>query len=48
MPFAATWMEPEILIIHEVSEKDKHHMIITYIWSLKYSTNDLSIKQKRS
>ena len=29
MPLAATWMEPEILILSEVSqkEKDKYHMI---------------------
>ena len=29
MPFAATWMEPETLILSEVSqkEKDKYHMI---------------------
>ena len=29
MSFAATWMEPEILILSEVSqkEKDKYHMI---------------------
>jgi len=29
MPFAATWMELEILIVSEVSqkEKDKYHMI---------------------
>ena len=29
MPFAATWMEPESLILSEVSqkEKDQHHMI---------------------
>ena len=29
MPFAATWMEPETLILSEVSqkEKDKCHMI---------------------
>ena len=29
MPFAATWMEPEIIILSEVSqkEKDKYHMI---------------------
>ena len=29
MPFVATWMEPETLILSEVSqkEKDKYHMI---------------------
>ena len=29
MPFAATWMEQETLILSKVSqkEKDKHHMI---------------------
>ena len=29
MPFAATWMDLEILILREVSptEKDKYHMI---------------------
>ena len=29
MPFAATWMELEIIILSEVSqkEKDKYHMI---------------------
>ena len=29
MPFAATWMEPETLILSEVSQKkkDEYHMI---------------------
>ena len=29
MPFAATWLQPEIIILSEVSqkEKDKYHMI---------------------
>ena len=29
MPFAATWMDPEIVILSEISqtEKDKYHMI---------------------
>ena len=39
MPFAATWMELEILILSEVSQKDKHH-IITYMWNLKYGTDE--------
>ena len=30
MPFAATWMDLEIIILSEISqtEKDKHHMIL--------------------
>ena len=48
MPLAATWMELETLVLNEVSqkEKDRHHM--NHMWSLKYGTNDLSTKQKRS
>ena len=41
MPLAATWMQLEILILSEVSqkEKDKHH-IITHIWNLIYGTDE--------
>ena len=40
VPFAATWMHLEI-ILNEVTqkEKDKYH-IITYMWNLKYDTNE--------
>ena len=40
MPFAATWMQLEVLILSEVSqkEKDKHHDI-TQMWNLNYETN---------
>ena len=27
MPSAATWMQPEILILSEVSQEDKYHVI---------------------
>ena len=39
MPFAATWMDLEIIILSEESqkEKDKYHMI-SQMWSLKYDT----------
>ena len=28
MPFAASWMNPGIKILSEVSQKDKYHMIL--------------------
>ena len=30
MPFAATWMEPETLMLSDISpkEKDKHHLYL--------------------
>ena len=36
MPFAATWMDLEIIILSEVSqtEKDKYQYDITYMWNL--------------
>ena len=49
MPFAATWMELETLILSEVrqKEKDKYHKRerqipynITYLWNLKYGTDE--------
>ena len=41
MPFAATWMDLEMIILSKVSqkEKDKYHHI-TCIWNLKYETNE--------
>ena len=46
MPFAATWMDLEIIILSEVSqtEKDKYHMI-SLIWGIfKNDTNELIYK----
>ena len=42
MPFAATWMDLEILILSEVSqkEKDKISYDIIYMWNLKYGTDE--------
>ena len=40
MPFAATWMNPEIIILNNVRQKDRYH--ITYMWNLiKNDTNKL-------
>ena len=43
MPFVATWVDLEIVILSEVSQvgTDKYHMI-SLIWSLKYDTNEHS------
>ena len=38
MPLAVIWMELEIITLSEVSQKDKYHMIITYMWNLKCDT----------
>ena len=41
MPFAATWMQLEILIFNEVSQKEKDKSYdITYMWNLKYGTDE--------
>ena len=50
MPFSATWMKLETLILCEVSqkEKEKHHMI-SHIWNLVYGRNELIyIKETKS
>ena len=38
MPFAATWMQLEIIKLSEVSQKEKDKYQITYMWKLKYDT----------
>ena len=48
MPFAATWMDPEIVIAREVRQRQIPHNI-TYIWDLiKMIQKNLSIKQKQT
>ena len=42
MPFAATWMDLEIIILSEISQKQIYD--ITYMWNLKYDTNELIYK----
>ena len=43
-PFAATWMDLEIIILNEASQKEKDKYHITYIWNLKSDTNELIYK----
>jgi len=47
MPFTATWMDLEVIILSEVSQTEeiKHHMVLlVYIWNLKNGTNELIYK----
>ena len=46
MPFAATWMDLEIITLSEVSqtEKDKCHMTLLIYGILKNDTNELIYK----
>ena len=46
MPFAATWLDLEIITLSEVSqtEKDKYHMIPLICGSKKNDTNELIYK----
>ena len=36
MPFVATWMDLEIVILNEVSQTQKDIYIIAYTWTLKH------------
>ena len=42
MPFAAIWMDLEITILSEVSQKEKDKLShdIIYMWNLKYDINE--------
>ena len=40
LPFAVTWMDPENMILSEVSQTEKDKYYITYMWNLKNNTNE--------
>ena len=35
MPLSATWMDPEIIMLSEVTQTEKNEYHITYMWNLK-------------
>ena len=35
MPLSATWMDPEIIMLSEVTQTEKNEYHITYLWNLK-------------
>ena len=46
MPFAATWVELETLILSKSERERQIHYDITYIWNLIYGTNEPSRRNK--
>ena len=40
MPFTATWMQLEIIILSEVNQRERQIPYITYMWNLKYDINE--------
>ena len=45
MPFAVTWMNPEMIMLNELVRKQILYDI-TYMWNLKYNTNQYIYKPK--
>ena len=45
MPFTATWMDLEIIILIERERQIPYD--ITYMWNLKYDTNELIYKTEK-
>ena len=50
MPFAATWMDLELIILSEVSQKEKRQIPyhITYMWNLKYNRDEIIYEQRQT
>ena len=46
MPFAATWMDLEMIILREVNQAEKADATqdVTYMWNLKHGTDELAYK----
>ena len=48
MPFAATWMDLETIMLSETNQREGHMPYdITYMWKLKYDTNELLYETER-
>ena len=44
MPFTATWIDLELIISNEISQKEKDKYHTTYMWNLKYGTDEPNYK----
>ena len=46
--FAATWIDLEIIVLRKVSQKGRQIPYdITYMWNLKYDTNEHAYETQR-
>ena len=46
--FATTWMGPQIIILNEIRNRKTNTIgYITYMWNLKFDTNELIYKTER-
>ena len=48
MPFAATWMQQEIIIQAKSERERQIPYDITYIWNLIYGTKNLSTQKEQT
>ena len=48
MPFTATWMDLEIIILSKVRQKDKYHMISLTCGIQNTTQMNISTKQKQT
>ena len=46
MPFAATWMDPESVILSEVSQMEKEKYLMIALWNLKRNATNELTKQR--
>ena len=46
MPFAATWMDLEMIILSKSNRERQISYDITYMWNLIYDTNELIYKRE--
>ena len=44
MPLAATWMQLEVIILSKSERERQMAYVVTYMWNLKYGTNELIYK----
>jgi len=47
LPFAMTWMEPESIMLNEISQRKTNTYDFTHMWNLRNKTNNQREKKNR-